>query len=503
MRKLGTVLMLIPFLLFCALDVGAVEKEERKWQDESIYYIMVDRFMNANRDNDYEVDTDDPDAYHGGDLQGIIEQLDYINEMGFTTIELSPIMSNQEMGYHGNWVDDFMAVEEHYGTIDDAKQLVEEAHDRDIKVIFDFNVNFTGDKHPWLEEDEKTDWFNDIDENQEPVEELNIDNPEVQQYLFDVAEFWIDETGVNGFRLEPGKNVSQEFWSGFNDHVKSIDKDFFVLGDVENEDPTSVADYESTGIDSFVNYSFHESLMNAFKSVDGSLGPLYDVWEQNEQLYENPMALGNFIDNQDQQRFTRTAVEHGGNPITRWKLALTHMFTSPGIPMMYYGTEIPLDGGQAPENRRMMDFKGGDEELNQRIEKLTSMRDEFPALTRGSYQELYNEDGLAVFKREYEEQTMVIAINNASATRTADISDLPDNQQMRGLLEDGVVRQSDDGVYKLGMERELADVFVVEDDQGYNWLFIGFVGGVLFLFVTAITWMSIKSKRASNLKGDK
>ncbi|GGF15684.1 glycosyl hydrolase [Halobacillus andaensis] len=509
MRKFATILMLIPFLLFCAHNSHAAEKEERKWQDESMYFIMVDRFMNGDKENDYEVDTDDPAAYHGGDLQGIIDQLDYIEELGFTSIWLTPIMENEEKGYHGYWIEDFMEVEEHFGTMEDAKKLVEEAHDRDIKVIFDFVVNHTGSQHSWLDDEEKDDWFHEeqsiMGDDQQRLEDgwlsglpdLNTENPEVKQYLFDAAEFWIEETGVDGFRLDTVKHVPKEFWSEFNDHVKSVDEDFFLLGEVWSDDPTYIADYESTGIDSFVDYPYYNAATETFKASDGSLTSLSNVWQRNKEYYEEPYLLGNFIDNHDNKRFTRVAGKENENPVTRWKLALTHMFTAPGFPITYYGSEVPLDGGEDPDNRKMMNFKGGDEQLEQRIEKLNSMRDEFPALTRGDYEELYNEDGMSVYKREFEDEIMVIAINNASGTRSTDLTDLPDDHQMRGLLEDGVVRQSNDGVYKLGMARETSDVFVVEEDQGFNWLFIGFVGGILLLFVIAVVWISLKNKRGA------
>ncbi|WP_431800203.1 alpha-amylase family glycosyl hydrolase [Halobacillus andaensis] len=507
MRKLLTFLMLIPFLLFCAHKSDAAEKEERKWQDESIYFVMVDRFMNGDRDNDYEVDMDDPAAYHGGDLQGVIDQLDHIEELGFTTLLISPIMDNGEKGYHGYWIQDFMEVEEHFGTMEDAQRLVKEAHDRDIKVIFDFVVSHTGEQHPWLEDNEKTEWFHEEQstpgEDQqhfksswmEGLPDLNTENPQVRQYLFDAAEYWIQETNVDGFRLNDGNHASKDFWNEFSDRVKSVDEDFFLLGDVRSEDPESVSEYESTGMDSFSNYLYYNEAIEVFDSVDGSLSGLSPVLDKNEQSFEEPYLLGNFIDNQASKRFTRIAADDNENPITRWKLALTHLFTAPGIPVVYYGSEVPLDGGDSPDNHRMMDFKGTNEELQQRIEKLNSMRDEFPALTRGSYEELFNEDGMAVYKREFEGQTMVIAINNASGTRSADLTDLPDDHQMRGLLEDGVVRQASDNAYKLGMERETADVFVVEEDHGLNWLFIGFVGCILLLFVIAVAWITLKNKR--------
>ncbi|MCX8046854.1 MAG: alpha-amylase family glycosyl hydrolase, partial [Anoxybacillus gonensis] len=152
---------LLIFVLLLSVTTPASAKTERRWQDERIYFIMVDRFNNGNPKNDYEVDVHDPKAYHGGDLQGIIDKLDYIKEMGFTAIWLTPIFANEKGGYHGYWIEDFYKVEEHFGTLDDFKRLVKEAHKRDMKVILDFVVNHTGYNHPWLNDPAKKDWFHE------------------------------------------------------------------------------------------------------------------------------------------------------------------------------------------------------------------------------------------------------------------------------------------------------------------------------------------------------
>jgi len=121
MRKVLYSLIIIPFLLFCAFPVSAVEKEERKWQDESIYFIMVDRFNNGDTANDFQVNTADLKEYNGGDFKGITDKLDYIQDMGFTAIWLTPVFDNEAKGYHGYWINDFYNTEEHFGTMEEFK----------------------------------------------------------------------------------------------------------------------------------------------------------------------------------------------------------------------------------------------------------------------------------------------------------------------------------------------------------------------------------------------
>ncbi|WP_226576869.1 alpha-amylase family glycosyl hydrolase [Halobacillus litoralis] len=466
MRKAAIVFMVIPFLFLSSLSISAAEREERKWQDESIYYIVVDRFMNGEMSNNQEADLDDPKAYHGGDLAGIIDQLDYIKEMGFTAIQLSPIMQNGEKGFHGLWVTDFQAVEGHFGTLKEARQLVKKAHEQDLKVIFDLPVSFTGEEHPWTSDEGKTDWFTSENVNSElpwlkNLPQMNLSNQEVQEYFLETMNFWIDETGADGFRLLSTSDAGEE--------MTSINQDSFVF----SEDITSESLFLS---------SSREAFKAAGKSLDGL------VKDINHQSVHK-------LDGYEVERFTHLAVVEGQNPITRWKLALTYLFTTPGIPQLYYGSEIPMDDGGNLEDLPMMNFKAGDEGLKKRVEKLLSIREQFPALTRGEYKSLYNKEGLAVFERTYEDQTIIIAINNAEETKSMELKGLDDDLQLRGLLQDGLVRQQGEGTYKLGMERETADVFVIESNSGYNWLFIGFVGGVLALFVTAVIVISLRSRR--------
>ncbi|MBM7554077.1 alpha-amylase family glycosyl hydrolase [Thalassobacillus pellis] len=502
-------LFIIPFLLFCSFPITALGADEKEdgWKDEMIYFIMVDRFFNGNYENDYEVDREDPKAYHGGDLEGIIQKLDYIKDLGYTAIWITPIMDNGPKGYHGYWVKDFMKVEEHFGTMEDAKRLVEEAHKRDMKVLFDFVVNHTGYNHPWLEDPEKKDWFHEekrmMGESPSVLEnawlaglpDLNTENEEVKQYLFDAAEYWIKETGVDGFRLDTVKHVPKEFWADFNDHVKSVDPDFFLLGEVWYDNTKKIASYEETGIDSFVDYPLYEVINQSFQEAGNDLSRLYDVWEANKTFFEQPAMLASFIDNHDNVRFTRKALKNKQNPVTRWKLALAYQFTAPEIPITYYGTEVPLDGGKDPDNRRLMNFKSGDDTLEKWIQQLTALRKEFPALTKGDYKELYSKDGLAAYSRSYEGETVVIVINNDTETRVFEVSGLEENKQLRGVLTDDLVREVDTGTYKIAMNREQAEIYVMEEDTGFNWLLISLIGGVFAAFVVGIIYLSRKSKR--------
>lgn len=495
------------FLSIQHAPISAEEIEGRTWQDETIYFIMVDRFNNGNFNNDFEVHPDDPYAYHGGDLKGIIKRLDDLKELGFTAIWLTPIMDNEEKGYHGYWISDFQNVEEHFGTLEDAKRLVQEAHKRDIKVILDFVVNHTGYNHPWLNDPEKKDWFHQeasiLSSNQENLEkgwlaglpDLAQENPEVEQYLLDTAEFWITELGIDGFRLDTVKHVPKSFWEKFVDHVKSLDPDFYLLGEVWSSNPKYIAEYEQTGIDSFVNYPMYETLVNTFKHPGQSLDVLYTVWKRNETFLERPELLGNFIDNHDNKRFIRIAIENQQHPRTRLKLALTYLYTAPGIPVIYQGTEIPMDGGEDPDNRRMVNFAAQDEELRNHIKRLGELRQTNPALRRGDYEQVIQDGAFSVFKRTYQDQSMFIAINNDTELKVASIPGLPDGLQLQGLLHEDLVKQTNQGEYKIAIKPETSEIYLVEQEEGINWLLPGLIVVVFGGFALFVFYVSRMQKK--------
>jgi alpha-amylase len=508
MCKRVMTLLLIPFLLFYGQSVKAAEKEERTWQDEMVYFIMVDRFNNGDKKNDYNVDPTDLKAYNGGDLQGIIKRLDYIQKMGFTAIWLTPVVDNEDGGYHGYWPKDYFKVEEHFGSMKDLQLLVKEAHKRDMKVILDFVANHTGYQHPWLNDPAKKDWYHEqqpiLDGNDQAAVEngwlaglpdLNQENPEVKKFLIDNAKWWIRQTDVDGFRLDAVEHVPKSFWNDFTKEIKSIKPNFFLIGEVFNNDPTYIAGYQETGMDALLNFPYQKEITDAFSKPNVSAERLYNEWKRDERFYKNPYMLGTFIDNHDLKRFTRVAKENKYYPPTRLKLALAYLYTSPGIPIVYYGTEIALDGGEDPDNRRLMDFKTDENFLNY-VSKLGELRNQLPSLRRGTFEMIYDKEGMSIFKRTYNKEVTVIAINNTTKTQKIQLTpeQLEANKELRGLLEDDLVRSTKNG-YTLVIEREKANVYALAEKAGLNFTFISALVGVNVLFIIFIILVRKRGKR--------
>ncbi len=483
-------MLLIPFFLFCS-HVGAVEKEERNWQDEIIYSITIDRFYNGDLSNDIDVTIQDPLAYHGGDFKGIMEQLDYIKELGFTTISLSSVVDNGANGYHGYWPQDYYEVDEHFGTLEEFKLLVQAAHEKEIRIIVDLPITHIISTHPWLEDSEKAGWYTTNGEGDlfvTDLPQLVHTNPEVQQYLIDMAKWWIEETDIDGYRFVNADLAPEVFWKTFVTEVKRAKENLLLIGD---------QGHAENAFDSFQNNLFYEEATVVFREGDQPLTGLYENWMDVKTEVEEPLLVGNFIDHDQTVRFTREIVEKKQNPETRLKLALTYLYGAPGIPMVYYGTEIALDGGEVPDNHRMMAFRS-DKVIIDYIAKLSEIRKHHSSLRNGDFELLFeNEKGMAIFKRSYKGESTIVAINNANETLTAEIpvAAIGEDLELRALLNDEVVR-STNGKFMVTMDRETANIYMLSERTGINWPFILGMVGVWTAFGLFIWFVRRKSKRS-------
>ncbi|MFC7371762.1 alpha-amylase family glycosyl hydrolase [Fictibacillus iocasae] len=496
------IILLLPFLLFFFAEMKALaEGKDRSWQDESIYFIMIDRFHNGDLSNDYEVNTEDPYAYHGGDIKGITKKLDYIKKLGSTVIWLTPVVKNEEKGYHGYWTEDFYKVEEHFGNLDDMKELVSEAHKRDMKVILDLVVNHTGYKTRWLTQTDKKDWFHEQQEiydyqDQEQVEngwlsglpDFNHENPEVREYLLDVAVYWIKETDIDGYRLDTVKHVPKTFWTDFAKAVREAKSDFYLLGEVWHDNPEYIAGYSEAGIGSFVDYPLYNEMTLAFSESGQPLSELASVWDRNKYYYSKPYEMGNFLDNHDNIRFTRQAILNNEDPKKRLRLALTYLYTAPGIPILYQGTEHSMDGGEDPDNRHMMTFPK-DDDMEAFTREIAKLRQESLALRRGSYQMVYEDGPIAVFKREYKEEIVYIAYNNSEKKSEISFHDkhLNEKYDLAPMLDfpESMEAKVEGKTGKVELAAETAQLYRVQKKSEANKVWWGIAAALAALLVCA------------------
>ncbi|ASK61324.1 hypothetical protein CFK37_03605 [Virgibacillus phasianinus] len=219
-----------------------------------------------------------------------------------------------------------------------------------------------------------------------------------------------------------------------------------------------------------------------------------------KKLYETWLNTGKregllYVDNAYTDRFTRKVVEGHLNPETTWKLALTYMYTTPGVPIVFQGSEIPMDGDTMEDVLKMVQFNSGSDKIQKFFQRISAIRKQFPVLSYGDFNLVDSKGALSVFKRTYKDKTMFISFNNDTETKTVSVKDVPEGMQLNGLLGDNIVRENEQDEYKIALDRESVEIYTIEEDKGLNWLFIGMVVGIFVAFVIFIMILSYKQRK--------
>jgi alpha-amylase len=465
-----------------AIELAAdptVQKKSDAWHKEQIiYFPLTDRFKDGDPNNNFAVDRNHPAGFYGGDLKGLTEQLDYIKSLGATSIWLSPLADNTEQvrmgdyhgyGHHGYWIRDHYNVEEHQGQMADAQNLVKEAHERGLKVILDVVLNHVGPDHPFADDPAKRGWFHNeggIDNWDDPrrvergdlggLPDLNQENPETYNYLLNNTLWWIEQTGVDGIRLDAVKHINKDFWSKFVPDVreKSGKDDLFVMGEVFHGDPNVVSQYQRAGIESLFDlplyYTIRETLGQgeSFKKIGKRFA--------EDGAYDSTDTLVTVLDNHDLPRFLSTAKNsYPGEGEKRLKQALAFQMTVRGVPSMYYGTESGFSGGHDPYNREMMEFDTRPD-LKSHIQKLTHLRNTSEALQHGTQREMWTDDDVYAFSRATDSQEAIAIFHNGQGSSHREIPLRPESRFQNGqILVDGISGREfrvQDGRVKVDLE---------------------------------------------------
>lgn len=485
--------MLFLIILLLALPNMILANENTVIQEEIIYNILIDRFNNGSQAPSQQIDIDDPLTYHGGDIQGIIAMLDRIKEYGFTTISLSPIMENAPRAYHGYVIEDFFEVESEFGSLEDFKELVDEAHKRDMKVILELVTNYVAKTSPLVQAEKS--WFKDV--NIEPMEatqwlgevvQLDQTKEEVQAYLLDMANFWIDETKIDGYMLHAADQMSETFLHRLTKEIKERNPDFYMIAKpLQADSLESICKLDT--IDAVRDESMIEVIQTVLSHVDR---PISELYEQRKAIDCPTLLLE--ADHQDIARFSNLVADRGRNTVTAWTLALTYLYLTPGLPSIYQGSEVPMYGPGFPESQNMVEMISADPDLKKVYERISSAREMFPALIQGDFEQVATDRGFSLFKRSWEGENVFFAINNDSESRFVKLDGIDQSMQLRGLFHDDTVRINEDGEFVISLSRESAEVYILQPNEGFNWLFIILLSAVMGLFILAVVFLTIKQK---------
>lgn len=445
--------------------------ETPDWVRDAVFYqIFPDRFASSDRvpkPSNLEPWDSTPTAFgfKGGDLLGVVEHLDYLQDLGITAIYLNPIF--QSAANHRYHTHDYYQVDPILGGNRALRNLLDESHRRGMHVILDGVLNHASrgffQFHHILENGPASpfvDWFIADNHPLRPyhaprgehgyeawwnlpaLPKFNTATPAVREFLWDVAGHWM-EFGIDGWRLDvPGEIDDDGFWREFRRHVKSINPDAYIVGEVWGDGRRWL---QGDQFDAVMNYLFtHASLgffvgeglnhEEAAKSSYRQIEPLdarafVGEVERLLSLYPRPVAEVqlNLLGSHDTPRFKTLA--RGDS--SAYRLATLFQMTYPGAPSIYYGDEIGLEGGHDPSCRGGFpwDEQDWDEELREYVRRCIALRKAHPALRRGDFEHLFARRGVVAYGRRLGSETLIVVLNSGRQPGTVDLP-------MAGYLDD-------------------------------------------------------------------
>jgi glycosidase len=502
--------------------------------DDVIYFLIPDRFADGDQTNNNPAKS--PDLldrskgrhYHGGDLQGVINHLDYIKSLGVTAIWTTPVYDNNDRfdtkevyenvpettGYHGYGAVDFYAVEERLGDMAKLREFVRVAQSKGFKVIQDQIANHTGPYHVWANDPPTPTWWNGTVENHlsnnwqkwttmnpratfqtqqknldgwfiDILPDFNQNDPEVEKYLIQNTLWWVEMAGFDSIRMDTLPHVPRSFWAKWMAAIKREYPNLNVMGELYDGDQALLSYFQKgkrghdgvdTGIDTLYDFALFYAIRNAF-GQGKNIREVSQIFSK-DWLYPNPDVLVTFLGVHDMPRF----MNEPGATVEGLKLAQTLIMTSRGTPLLYYGDELAMPGGNDPDNRR--DFPGGfagdprsafspqgrtiqENEVWNNLAKLGALRRELEPLRRGKTLDLYDAEQQMAYARITEKEAVIIVFNNDS--KKAEVQfDLTDVKpiQANAILIDRLGKVADARIenrtMKINMPARTASIFTVK-----------------------------------------
>ena len=444
-----------------------------------IYLIMPDRFSNGDLSNDsvrlmhQGVNRSKPDSRHGGDIKGIADHLDYLQELGATALWMTPLVENNQpvYSYHGYSATDFYKTDPRFGTNEDYVELGEALHNKGMKLIMDQVFNHCGSEHWWMKDLPSDDWINQWPEFtrstyragsisdpyvaaadsikfsrgwfDKTMPDLNQRNPYLKNYLIQNSIWWVEFAGLDGIRQDtysyPFKDMMSEWGKRMNEEYPG----FNIVGECWMDYPATVAYWQkgSKNLDGFnsnlpsvFDFPLRNALTQAFNEKEGwntGILRLYEIIAQDFS-YPDPMNIVTFADNHDVNRFLDTQ----GDDIRKLKMAMAFIMTTRGTPEIFYGTELLLTtgadqghgmirrdvpGGWPGDNRDAFTASGrtvAENDMYNFMHSLLNYRKTSHVLQSGKLLHFIPSDGIYTYFRYDDKNTVMVVMNNADSLQT-------------------------------------------------------------------------------------
>ena len=464
---------------------------EFDWRDAVIYFVFVDRFFNGDASNDDAIGVPEASDWQGGDWAGVLQKLEegYFEDLGINVLWLTVPLDNTNASgigvdgmdysaYHGYWPADLEGTEEHFGTMAELQALVDAAHERGLKVIFDYAMNHVHASSPvyadhpgwfwpndngsggncvcgmgcdWEGPDAKRCWFTDY------LPDFDFTNAEARAFSVGNAVQWIVDSGVDGYRLDAVKHIEDEWLLELRDRVSTeiepeTGEHFYMVGETYTGNRELIAYYvQPDMLDGQFDFPLRMELARTVLMRQGSMDDLAAFMDGNDGFYgagimstfvgnhdipraihlaeDAPLWNDPWSDGKDRAWTSTPGLPSGASAFQRLGNAFTIIMTTPGAPLVYYGDEWGMPGAGDPDNRRFMQWNGysaGQEALRDHVAALIRMRAEHPATRRGTRETLDSTNDTITYSVAFGGDVLWIALNRADAASVA--GGLPDEE---------------------------------------------------------------------------
>lgn len=454
------------------------------WDEAVIYFAVTDRFFDGNESNNTNVDKNGPSSYHGGDFAGLTAKLDYLKDLGVNTIWITPIVANdmedglttdvagiKSWGYHGYWASDFEKLDSHLGTEEEFSTLLNEAHNRGMKIMVDVVLNHSG-----YNQEAK---FNNIlkDENGNPVQMIRdskqmvtgsdqktslsglpdflTENAEVRDLLVEWQSNWISKYDIDYYRVDTVKHVDDATWSAFKNALTKINPKFKMIGEWAGAGYATDTGMLRTGrMDSLLDFDFNGV---ATDFVTGGISNTENFLNGRNAAIDNTATVGQFIGSHDEDGFAYNLVNEKGITEAKaadlTKVAASLQITAKGQPVIYYGEEIGLTGANNyPYQTNRYDFDWSkatdDNKTLTHYKKLLAIRNQYSEVfAKGSRTTIAASDatGIDVFARSYNGAVVYTALNINDSEAEYTFTGLVPNSGMKNIYSGEVYKADKDG----------------------------------------------------------
>ena len=435
-----------------AVTVVGKDDDDFDWDEAVIYFMVTDRFFDGNSSNNtangVETYGDNPGLYHGGDFAGVTAKLDYLKDLGVNTIWITPIVDNitgttvsgtgssdvpYNAAYHGYWADDFTALNPALGTEKEFAKLIEEAHNRDMKIMVDVVVNHIG--YGADTEDSFSGMIRqDADESdyihgggQAGLPDFITEDEEVRETVINWQVQWMKDYDIDYFRVDTVKHVDNTTWAAFKNALTEENPEFKMIGEYYGAGYASTFDNLGTGtMDSLLDFDFN-NMANDF--VNGKIDSVESYFEARNAVINNTATMGSFLSSHDENGFLydlRQSFDED-TAIAKMMVAASLQLTSKGQPVIYYGEEIGLSGANNypyQDNRYDFDWSIANDEntIYAHYKKMLQIRnDNSEIFAKGTRTKIAGSDALEylVFERSYNDDSLLVALNVSDEAKTA------------------------------------------------------------------------------------